>query len=82
MDERLSRSYNVTTLGSLILNGTESYSSKMNQFIGGMIPVLAAAAVLSFLDTDVAAPSTITLSVAGIVLVAASRNRVCKYVNT
>ena len=46
---------------------------KRNQFIGGLVLLVAAACVFLFLDTSATIPIAITLTVVGVALVASSR---------
>jgi predicted membrane metal-binding protein len=55
------------------LPGKESWRVKRNQFIGGIILLVLAAAIFLLVDTTASVPVAITLTVIGIVLVAVSR---------
>ncbi len=50
-------------------------SAKTNQLIGGVGLLLLGAALFLFLDTTASVPVAVTLTVAGIALVAVSRRR-------
>ena len=60
-------------LKAVVLRGKESWRVKRNQFIGGIVLLLLAAAIFLFLKSSTSVPAAVTLTVAGIALVAVSR---------
>jgi len=60
---------------AVVLRGKGSWRVKRNQFIGGIVLLVLAAAIFLFLKTSASVPVAITLTVVGVALVAVSRRK-------
>ena len=60
---------------AVVLREKEIWIVKRNQFIGGIILLILAAAIFVFLKSSTSVPAAATLTVAGIALVTVSRRK-------